>query len=108
MSWVFLSVAILSEVIATVFLKIATDSRRKVFYGIVGIGYIVAFAFLSASLYVGMQLAVAYGVWTAGGVVLTAIASCLFFKEKITINMVFGIFLISVGVFLIEVSGNFH
>ena len=82
MSWVFLSVAILSEVIATVFLKIATDSRRKVFYGIVGIGYIVAFAFLSASLYVGMQLAVAYGVWTAGGVVLTAIASCLFFKEK--------------------------
>ena len=52
-----------------------------------------------------MPLGVAYGIWSAGGVAVTAIASRLLFGEPLTRTMVVGIALIMTGVLLVEIGG---
>ena len=50
----------------------------------------------------GMDLGVAYGIWAATGVALTAIASYLLFKEPFTWLKSLGVVLIVGGVLLVE------
>ena len=105
MSWLLLSVAIAFEVAGTLSLRVAAGGRRA-FYGAVAGGYLIAFAFLSATLAAGMPLGIAYGVWTAAGIVLTALLSKLLFDEALTAVMGLGIVLIVGGVLLIELGGT--
>ena len=105
MSWLLLSVAIAFEVAGTLSLRVAASGRRA-FYGAVAGGYLIAFAFLSATLAAGMPLGIAYGVWTAAGIVLTALLSKLLFDEALTAVMGLGIVLIVGGVLLIELGGT--
>jgi small multidrug resistance pump len=105
MAWVFLVVAIFSEVGATLSLRAATGGRW-LWYFPVGVGYVAAFAFLSIALEHGVALGVAYGVWTAVGVALTAVASRLLFHEPFTWIMAVGIALIMVGVLLVDIGAQ--
>ncbi|MBF4575805.1 multidrug efflux SMR transporter [Frondihabitans sp. VKM Ac-2883] len=104
MKWLFLVAAILFEVAGTLSLRMAVDDRR--WYIPVGIGYIVAFTSLSLGLGQGLPLGVAYGIWAASGVALTAVASKFLFKEPLTWLMGLGIVLIVGGVLLIEVGSS--
>lgn len=97
--------AIGSEVTGTLALRVAAAGRRA-FYGVVVVGYIVAFTLLSASLQHGMPLGVAYGIWAAAGVALTAAASRLLFREPLTPTMIAGMGLIVAGVLLVEVGAS--
>ena len=47
---------------------------------------------------------VAYGIWAASGVALTAVASKALFKEPLTALMMGGIALIIAGVLLVELG----
>lgn len=105
MAWVFLVVAILTEVTATLALQAAVKGSRW-WYLLVGAGYLAAFAMLSFSLGEGMPLGVAYGIWTAAGVALTAIFGKLIFKQPFTWVMALGVALIMGGVLLIEVGAH--
>lgn len=102
-AWVYLSVAIVTEVVAALSLRMAVSSR-KAWYILVALGYVVAFTLLSLSLATGMPLSVAYGVWTAAGVALTAILGKFLFKEPFTWVMAFGVTLIMGGVLLVELG----
>ncbi|UXA20381.1 multidrug efflux SMR transporter [Mycobacterium sp. SMC-4] len=104
MAYVLLVVAIVSEVAGTLALRVAATGR-PVFYGAVVVGYLSAFTLLAASLRHGMPLGVAYGIWTAAGVALTAVAARALFGEALTARMIGGIALIAVGVLLVEVGG---
>nr|WP_040509486.1 SMR family transporter [Gordonia soli] len=95
--------AIVLEVAATLSLRMAATGRR-VFYVPVAVGYLSAFLLLSLTLAQGMPLGVAYGVWAATGVALTAIASKFLFAEPLTGRMMAGIGLIMAGVLLIELG----
>src|SRR5699024_2152103 len=103
MSRLLLSRAIASEVGGKLLLRDAATGRRA-FYGVVAGGYLMAFVFLSASLAMGMPLGVAYGIWTAVGIVLTVLLSKLLFGESLTAVMGLGIALIVGGVLLIELG----
>ena len=103
MMWLFLSGAILTEVAATVSLRLASEGMRS-WYVAVGAGYLLAFTFLTLTLAQGMSLGVAYGIWAAAGVALTAIASRIVFKEPLTPVMILGLGLIMGGVLLIELG----
>ena len=105
MSWFLLSCAIGFEIAGTLSLRIAANGRRA-FYGAVAGGYLLAFVFVSASLAAGMPLGIAYGVWTAAGIVLTALLSKLLFGEALTAVMGLGIALIVGGVLLIELGAG--
>ncbi|MBR7503027.1 hypothetical protein KCW65_23395, partial [Mycobacterium tuberculosis] len=54
----------------------------------------------------GFPLGVAYGIWAATGVALTALAGRVLFRERLTRVMIAGIALIIVGVLLIEVGSQ--
>ena len=60
---------------------------------------------MTLALKEGLALGVAYGIWSAGGVAVTAIASRLLFGEPLTRTMVVGIALIMTGVLLVEIGG---
>lgn len=106
MTWVLLIAAIVSEVGATLSLRMATHGSRR-WYLPVAAGYLVAFTCLALTLEAGMGLGVAYGIWAALGVALTAVASRLLFGEPLNWIMAIGIALIMGGVLLVE-TGAVH
>ncbi|MCC3764334.1 QacE family quaternary ammonium compound efflux SMR transporter [Glycomyces sp. TRM65418] len=105
MAWVFLAVAILSEVTAALSLRAATGGRNA-WYVLVAVGYTVALTALTLVLDLGMGIGVAYGVWAASGVALTAVASKYLFKEPFTKVMAAGIAMVAAGVLLVELGAG--
>ncbi|WP_412148157.1 DMT family transporter [Curtobacterium flaccumfaciens] len=103
MGWVLLAIAIVTEVGATISLKLATDGKR-VWYVAVVAGYLIAFSLLAVALTLGLPIGVAYGIWAATGVALTAILGRVLFREPLTALMLGGIALIIVGVLLVELG----
>jgi small multidrug resistance pump len=99
--WLYLAGAILIEVASTLSLRVAAAGRRR-WYAVVVPGYVASFALLALALDAGLGLGVAYGVWTAVGVALTAILSRVLFGETLSRTMVAGIALIALGVVLLE------
>ncbi|GAB16789.1 putative drug resistance transporter [Gordonia effusa NBRC 100432] len=100
MKWALLAAAVLSEVAASLSLK--GSATTPALYAVVVIGYVAAFILLTLVLRRGMALGVAYGVWGASGVALTAVASTLIFDETFTGLMGVGLILIIGGVLLVE------
>ncbi|MDO5742867.1 MAG: SMR family transporter [Micrococcaceae bacterium] len=103
MMWAFLGVAIVAEVAATMSLRAAVTGS-KAWYVPVGLGYLLAFSMLSFALQAGMGIGVAYGIWAATGVALTATLSKWIFDEPLTPVMAAGIALIAAGVLLVELG----
>jgi small multidrug resistance pump len=105
MQWLLLATAILLEVTGTLALRAATTGRRS-WYAVVAVGYLGAFAALSLTLSAGLPLGIAYGIWAAVGVALTAVASHVLFDEPLTRVMGAGIALIAAGVLLVELGAG--
>lgn len=103
MAWLFLTGSILTEVAGTLSLRMAARGRPR-WYAAVVAGYLAAFTFLSFALAEGMALGVAYGIWAATGVALTALAGRLLFGEPFTWVTAAGVALIAGGVLLIELG----
>jgi small multidrug resistance pump len=99
-----LAVAIVSEVLATLSLRAALD--HPVWFVAVAVGYLAAFALLSAVLAAGMPVGVAYGIWAACGVALTAVLAALVFDDPLTRRIGLGIALVIVGVLLVELGSH--
>ncbi|MCW2760296.1 MAG: transporter small multidrug resistance family protein [Marmoricola sp.] len=106
MTWLFLGAAILVEVGAVLALRQSDGMTRRVWIGPVVVGYLAAFALLWLTLDSGMAVGVAYGVWAATGVALTAIAGRVLFKDPLTPLMLLGIAAIAGGVLLIELGAH--
>ncbi|ANS70261.1 multidrug efflux transporter [Streptomyces lincolnensis] len=104
MTWIFLAGAIVSEVAATLSLRMASQGGGNKKFTAVITGYLTAFVFLTLALGGGVALGVAYGIWAASGIALTALASRVLFKEPLTKVMGLGIGLIVSGVLLIELG----
>lgn len=103
-TWLLLAGAIAFEVTGSLSLRAAVDDPT--WYIVVVIGYVTAFALLAGVLRRGMPLGVAYGIWGATGVALTATLSSLIFGEPFTFLMTVGIALIIGGVLLVEVGSH--
>lgn len=104
MSYFLLTGAILFEVSGTISLRLAIDNRR--WYAAVAVGYLVSFSMLGLALAHGMPIGIAYGIWAAAGVALTAVLSKFLFKDPLTWLMSLGIILIIGGVLLIELGAT--
>lgn len=102
--WWFLVGAIVLEVTASLSLKAALDAPA--FFIVVAVGYIAAFSCLAGALKAGMPLGVAYGIWGACGVALTAIFSALIFGEPLTWLMSLGIVVVIGGVLCVELGSQ--
>jgi small multidrug resistance pump len=103
--WAALTGAILFEVLATIALRTSDGFRKRTWIVPVALGYVASFCLLWLTLRLGMHVGIAYGVWTACGVALVAVAARVLFREPLTWLMVVGIALIVAGVLTIEMGG---
>ena len=105
-AWGWLVAAIVTEVTGTLALRGALD--RPWLYAVTAVGEIGSFLLLVKVLQAGMPLGVAYGVWGALGVALTAALSSVLFDEAFTGAMVVGLVLVIGGVLLVELGSRGH
>lgn len=102
MSYLYLSIAIIAEVIATNALN-ASHGFTKLFPSVlVVLGYGSAFYFLSLTLKT-MPLGVAYAIWAGLGIVLSAAVASVLFKQIPDLPAMIGMALIILGVIVINV-----
>ena len=106
MMWLALAGAILVEVCATLSMRASDGFRKRAWIAPVVVGYLISFTLLWLTLRLGMPVGIAYGVWTACGVALVAVADRVLFKERLTPLMMAGIALIICGVLTIDLSGS--
>lgn len=103
--YLFLCISIISEVIATMFLKLSEGFTIVLPSMIVAIGYGCAFFFLGKTL-AHLPLSLAYAIWSGVGTALTAIIGVLLFEDPISIGVILGIILIIGGVALLNAPAN--
>ena len=101
MQWVYLSIAIFSEVIATSALKAAKGFTVPVPSVIVIIGYAAAFYFLSLTLRT-IPVGIAYAIWSGVGIVLVSVIALVLYGQRLDTPAVIGISLIIVGVLVLN------
>lgn len=107
MGYLYLAGAIISEVVATSYLKYASGPRNIWWaYIIVGVGYILSFVLLSVTLRAGVPLGIAYAIWAGVGVIAVAVISWLIFRESLTWVQIVGMVLVIGGVGLLELGGK--
>ena len=102
MQWLYLAIAIVSEVIATSALKAAEGFTRWGPSLLVIVGYALAFYFLSLTLRT-IPLGVAYAVWSGVGVALVSLVGWVVYHQSLDIAALIGIALIVAGVIVLSV-----
>lgn len=102
MNWIFLSIAIVSEVIATSALKAADGFSRLGPSLVVVLGYASAFYFLSLTLR-SIPVGVAYAVWSGVGIVLVALIGWFLYGQKLDAPAILGMTLIILGIVVLNV-----
>jgi len=102
MNWLYLTVAIVCEVLATSALKSSEGFSRLLPSGLVVVGYCAAFYFLSLTLRT-IPVGIAYAVWAGAGVVLITLVGWVVFKQELDAAAFLGIGLIASGVVVLNV-----
>lgn len=101
MKYLFLTLAIIFEVVGSSFINASEGFTKWFPTTIVAVAYFICFYFLSLALKT-IPLGIAYAIWGGMGIVLTAIISVLVFKQKLDIPAIVGIVLIVAGVVVIN------
>jgi len=101
MNWVYLVIAIVSEVIATSSLKASHGFSRAIPSVMVIVGYASAFFLLSLAVRT-IPIGVAYAVWAGVGVVLMCVVGRVFFGQSLDPPAIFAICLIGAGIVVLN------
>jgi small multidrug resistance pump len=102
MNWLYLMIAIVSEVMATSALKAAEGFTRFYPSILVVTGYSFAFYFLSLTLRT-IPVGISYAIWSGIGVVLVSLAGWIVYGQRLDIAGLIGIALIVAGVIILKV-----
>lgn len=105
LGYLFLAVAICSEVLGTISLKFSEGFSKPLPSVLVVLGYGAAFATLGMVLKAGLPVGVVYAIWSGAGVALIALIGVLFLGEQVTAVQLGGLALIIGGVLALELGG---
>lgn len=100
MAYLFLLIAIFTEVLGTIALQMSQQFSKLWPSLCVMIFYLLSFWFLSLSLK-HLSTAFAYSVWSAFGMVLIGFICAIFFNQKIDLAFVIGTCIVILGVVFI-------
>ncbi|MDR2322488.1 DMT family transporter [Microbacterium sp. NPDC089698] len=103
-AWPPLLLAIVLEVSATLSLRAVSTGGSWWWLCVVVLGYGGSFWLLGIVLTRGMPVGVAYGIWSAIGVALTALAAAALFAEALSPLSLVGLGVIIAGVLLAELG----
>ncbi|WBK00884.1 DMT family transporter [Methylocystis parvus] len=101
MHWLYLAIAIVSEVAGSSALPAAQGFRNPLPSALVIAGYISAFYFLSLTLE-AIPLGVAYAIWSGVGLALISVAGWVFYRQAMGAVEIAGILLIGAGVVILK------
>lgn len=101
--WLFL--AIVLEVAATVLLKLSDGFSRWVPTAVMAVLYALSFIPMALALR-RMDVAIAYAVWSAVGTALITMIGMVVFHESVTPTKMGAIAMIVVGVVVLNVAGR--
>ncbi len=101
MHYVYLAIAIVSEVAGTMSLKSSEGFTRLLPSLVVVAGYGSAFYFLSLSLQ-QLSIGTAYAIWAGVGIVLIAVLGFVIHGERLDFAAIVGMTLIVTGVVVIN------
>ena len=102
MPYLFLAIAIASEVCATSFMKLSEGFTRQIPSIVTAIGYAIAFYFLSLTLKT-VPTGIAYAIWSGVGIVLITTIAWVFQGQKLDAAAIAGMALIIAGVVVMNV-----
>ena len=101
MPYIFLSIAIVSEVVATTALKASAEFTKPVPSVIVVIGYAISFYLLTLVLR-SLPVGVTYAIWAGMGILLIAVIGAVYYKEIPDLPGIVGMALIIAGVVVLQ------
>ncbi|KAA8822123.1 multidrug efflux SMR transporter [Bifidobacterium vespertilionis] len=101
-TWLLLFVTIMCEVVATLSLRASAGFSKPIWAIPVVAGYVVCFYLLSVVLERGMPTALAYGVWSCVGIILTAIAARVIFHDPLNWRMAAGMAVMIIGIAIMQ------
>lgn len=105
MVYLYLSIAIVSEVIGTTALQASDGFTRPGPAAITVVGYGLAFYFMSLTLR-SMPVGVVYAIWSGAGIVLVAAAAWVLYRQALDLAALLGMALIVAGILVINLFSN--
>ena len=100
-AYIYLAIAICSEVIATVSMKAIKGWSTPIPLLLVIVGYATAFWMLTLVVRT-IPVGVAYAVWAGMGIVMVSIAALFIYGQKLDVPAIMGMGLIVLGVVVIQ------
>ena len=99
--WLYLMLAILTEVVATSALKASAGYSRPLLLWIVVACYAISFHAMSLALE-AIPVGIAYAVWSGIGIVLITVAAWFLYGQRLDVWALIGIGFIIVGVVILN------
>lgn len=107
MSYFFLALAIIFEVIGTMLLPVSQNFTKLVPSTVLVVAYMLSFYFLTFALR-DIPIAIVYASWAGLGVFLVAVLSYFFFSQSLQWPAIAGLCLIVCGVALVNTYSTSH
>ena len=107
MHWLYLTLAILSEVAGTTCMKLSAGFTKSTPSLLMWLLYGVCFYFLTLTLK-KVDVSVAYAIWSGVGTALIATVGVLYFREPVSVLKLVGIVAIIGGVIALNMAGGTH
>lgn len=104
MSYLWLALAIVAELVGTLSLRASDGFHRRGWLVPMVVAYVLSFGFLAMALAAGMPVGAAYAIWSAVGIVMVALLARVIWRDPLTLRMLVGIAVITVGVVLVELG----
>ena len=105
MTYMYLALAIVTEVIGTSLLKSTEEFTKTVPSVIVVVCYLLSFWLLTLTLR-EMAVGVMYAIWSGLGIILVAAVAAIYYKQIPDLAAIVGMALIIIGVLVIHLFSS--
>lgn len=102
--WLYLLIAILTEVVGTSLMKASQGLTRLLPTIFMFVLYGISFVFMALALR-KIEVGIAYAIWSGLGTALIAMIGIAWFRESLNLPKLVGIVLIIAGVVLLNLKG---
>lgn len=106
-NFLFLLIAIVSEVVATSALKASNEFTKIITSAVTVVMYAVAFYFLSLTLRT-IPVGIAYAIWSGIGIVLVTVVAIVVYGQKPDLPAIIGMGFIVLGVVIINLFSKMN
>lgn len=105
MHWLYLILAIIFEVMATLSIKQATLGNTYVWSAVIAVFYIISFSFVYYATK-SIEIGTVYAIWAGMGTALIVLLGWIIFKEDMNWYKMVGVLSIIFGVVLLKLQAT--